>query len=128
MAKKKNFKRRVELIKLRIQGLWLRLKYGNAKQHEMQFNVPLKLKTNHNIATSKYHITPLNIVIDLFRANEEVNLVHDHKNLGWTKMALKGIRRHMVHGNHVDMFEKPHVKEFATKLQKVLDNQNCNEL
>ena len=66
------------------------------------------------------------LVIDLFRADEEVNFVHDHKFLGWSKIADKGIRKHMVHGNHVDMFEKPHVKDFADKLQHVLNEHNLD--
>jgi len=123
-SSKKNFKRRLELIKLQISGLKLRLKHGKAKQFEMQFNVPLKMQTNHNIATGNYTITPQDIVIDLFRAKEEVNFVHDHKFLGWKKMALKGIRKHMVSGNHVDMFEAAYVEDFATSLQHVLDNHN----
>lgn len=125
-SSKKNFERRVELIKLQITGMFLRLRYGKAKQFEMQFNVPLKMQTNHNKATERYTITPQKIVIDLFRASEEVNLVHDHKFLGWSKMASEGIRKHMVVGNHVDMFEKPHVKDFANKLQHVLDKHNLD--
>ncbi|MGF1556651.1 non-ribosomal peptide synthetase [Paucihalobacter sp.] len=126
-SSKKNFFRRVELIKLQISGLFLRLKHGKEKQFEMQFNIPLKMRTNHDIATDNYTITPQDIVIDLFRANEEVNLVHDSKFLGWSNMARKGIRRHMVVGNHVDMFEKPHVKDFANKLQHVLDKHNLDQ-
>lgn len=123
-SSKKNFVRRYELLKLLFKGYYLRLRHGRAKQYEMQFNVPIKLLDYHNKATSKYTISPQDIVIDLFRASEEVNLVHDHKYLGWKKMALKGIRKQMVRGNHVDMFEKPHVKDFANKLQNVLDNYN----
>lgn len=123
-SSKKNFKRRVELIKLQISGLKLRMKHGKAKQYEMQFNVSSKLPTNHNIATSNYTITPQDIVIDLFRAKEEINFVHDHKFLGWKKMAQKGIRKHMVDGNHVDMFETPQVEDFAISLQQVLDHHN----
>ena len=123
-SSKKNFNRRLELIKLQISGLKLRLKHGKAKQFELQFNVPLKMQTNHNIATGNYTITPQDIVIDLFRAKEEVNFVHDPKFLGWKKMAIKGIRKHMVTGNHVDMFEKQNVDDFATSLQHVLDHNN----
>jgi amino acid adenylation domain-containing protein len=126
-SSKKNFKRRLELIKLQISGLKLRLKHGKAKQFEMQFNVPLKMQTNHNIATGNYTITPQDIVIDLFRAKEEVNFVHDHELLGWKKMALSGIRKHMVNGNHVDMFEKQYVDDFATSLQHVLDHHNSED-
>ncbi len=126
-SSKKNFIRRSELLKLLFKGYYLRLKHGRAKQYEMQFNVPIKLLDHHNKATSEYTISPQDIVIDLFRADEEVNFVHDHDLLGWKKMAGKGIRKHMVKGNHVDMFEKPHVKEFAEKLQQVLDNHNLDQ-
>jgi amino acid adenylation domain-containing protein len=126
-SSKKNFHRRIELIKLQIKGLKLRLKHGKTKQYEMQFNVSSKLPINHNIATSNYTITPQDIIIDLFRAKEEVNFVHDHKLLGWKKMALKGIRKHMVPGNHVDMFEKHNAKDFAASLQHVLDHYNSEE-
>nr|WP_321223483.1 amino acid adenylation domain-containing protein [uncultured Psychroserpens sp.] len=125
-SSKKNFNRRVELIKLQIKGLKLRLKHGKEKQYEMQFNVSSKLPANHNIATSNYTITPQDIVIDLFRAREEVNFVHDHKYLGWKNMALKGIRKHMVSGNHVDMFEAENIDDFATSLQHILDHHNSN--
>ncbi|WP_456441537.1 non-ribosomal peptide synthetase [Psychroserpens sp.] len=125
-SSKKNFERRSELLGLQLNGWKLRLKHGKAKQYEMQFNVPYKMLKYHNKATGEYTITPQDIVIDLFRATEEVNLVHDHKYLGWKKMAHKGIRKHMVIGNHVDMFEKPDVKDFADKLQHVLDNHNLD--
>ena len=125
-SSKKNFIRRIELLKLQFKGLYLRVKHGKAKQYELQFNVSSKMQINHDIATSRYTITPQDIVLDLFRADEEVNFVHDHKFLGWKKMAKKGIRKHMVQGNHVDMFEKPHVKDFAKSLQYVLDHHDSD--
>ncbi|WP_040281915.1 amino acid adenylation domain-containing protein [Psychroserpens damuponensis] len=125
-SSKKNFKRRLALLKLQFKGLKLRLKHGKAKQYEMQFNVSSKLAENHSIATSNYTITPQDIVIDLFRAREEINFVHDPKYLGWKNMPLKGIRKHMVDGNHVDMFEAENVQDFATSLQYVLDHHNSN--
>ncbi|GGW61617.1 amino acid adenylation domain-containing protein [Winogradskyella epiphytica] len=127
-SNKKNFLRRKELIKLQLSGFYLRLKHGHAKQYEIQFNVPIKLLKNHNKATERYTIIPQDIVIDLFRAKEEVNFVHDHKYLGWRKMSTKGIRRHMVPGNHVDMFEKPHVDELAKSLQEVLNTKNIHRV
>lgn len=125
-SSKKNFKRRIGLIKLQIEGVFLKLKYGKSKQYELQFSAPLKVHTSHNKATEHYTISPQNIVVDLFRASEEVNFVHDSKYLGWKKIAQKGIRKHKVLGNHVDMFEKPHVKEFADQLQYVLDRHNVD--
>lgn len=126
-SNRKNFKRRSELLGLLFKGYYLRLRHGRAKQYEKQFNVPIELLEHHNKATSEYTITPQDLVIDLFRADEEVNFVHDRDLLGWKKIASKGIRKHMVKGNHVDMFEKPQVKDFSIILQKVLDTKNINE-
>jgi len=127
-ASKKHFTRRIALLKIQISGLLLKLKHGKEKQYEMQFNVPYRMEHNHAIATNAYSITPQDIVIDLFRAEEEINFVHDHDLLGWKKMGGKGIRKHMVPGNHVDMFEEPHVETLAKKLQEVLDTKNLERV
>ncbi len=127
-ASKKHFIRRKALLKIQISGLFLKLKHGKEKQYEMQFNVPYKMEHNHSIATNAYTITPQDIVIDLFRAKEEINFVHDHDLLGWKKMGGKGIRKHMVPGNHVDMFENPNVDALAASLQYVLDNKNLKSV
>lgn len=127
-ASRKHFIRRKELLKIQISGLFLKLKHGKEKQYEMQFNVPYKMELNHQKATNAYTITPQDFVIDLFRAMEEINFVHDHDLLGWKKMALKGIRKHMVPGNHVDMFEEPNVQTLAKSLQNVLDTKTLTSV
>ncbi len=127
-SSKKHFIRRKELLKIQISGWFLRLKHGKEKQYEMQFNVPYKMHQNHEAATAAYTIEPQDIVIDLFRAQEEVNFVHDYDLLGWKKMGQRGIRKHTVPGNHVDMFEKPNVDILAEKLQYVLDNNNIKHV
>ena len=76
----------------------------------------------HIMATNRYTIEPQDIVLDLFRSSEDVMFVHDKKYLGWKKIARKGIRKHMVPGNHIDMFSMPNVEDFAKSLQHVLDN------
>lgn len=118
----KNFKWRTKLIKLQIEGLFLRLKHGKKKQYKKQFNVPYKMLVNQNKAFDNYTIAPQDVVVDLFKATEDIVFVHDRKFLGWSKLAKKGIRKHMVKGNHLDMFEKPYVENFAKSLQHVLDN------
>ncbi|RAJ24747.1 amino acid adenylation domain-containing protein [Gelidibacter algens] len=127
-ASKKHFIRRKALLKIQISGLFLKLKHGTEKQYEMQFNVPYKMEHNHSIATNAYTITPQDIVIDLFRAQEEINFVHDHDLLGWKKMGGRGIRKHMVPGNHVDMFDEPYVEALAKSLQNVLDTKNLKSV
>ncbi|RXJ49670.1 amino acid adenylation domain-containing protein [Gelidibacter gilvus] len=128
LSSKKNFIRRKELLKLQISGLILKLKHGKEKQYEMQFNVPYKMHHNHSIATNAYNITPQDIVIDLFRSMEEINFVHDHDLLGWKKMGGRGIRKHMIPGNHLDMFEEPNVEALAASLQNVLDHKNLKSV
>ncbi len=125
---KKKFKRRTGLIKLFVSGLFLRVKYGKEKQVEMQHNRLLKMETNHGKATGTYVIEPQDIVIDLFKAEEQINFVHDNEFLGWKNLATKGIRKHMVPGNHIDMFDKGNVEVFAKSLQHVLDNHNAESV
>ena len=86
------------------------------------------MEKNHINATDTYTIKPQDIVIDLFKAEKEINLVHDRKYLGWKSIAQKGVRRHMVLGNHIDMFDKDKVHIFADKLQYALDNYNVDSL
>lgn len=126
MTSKKNFKWRMGLFKQHFKGIFLRLKYGKEKQHEMQHHRSLKMEKNHINATDTYTIKPQDIVIDLFKAEEEINLVHDKKYLGWKSIATKGVRRHMVLGNHIDMFDKEKVHLFAEKLQHALDTYNVD--
>jgi thioesterase domain-containing protein/acyl carrier protein len=125
-SSKKNFQRRMELNKLLINGLFLRFKLGKEKQHELQHNRSLKLDIAHNQATDRYTITPQEVDIDLFRSTEEINFVHDSKFLGWSKVTPNEIRRHLIPGNHIDMFAPPNVDYFSSKLQEVLDNNNSD--
>ncbi len=94
----------------------------------MQHNRLLKMETNHGKATGTYVIEPQDIVIDLFKAEEQINFVHDNEFLGWKNLATKGIRKHMVPGNHIDMFDKGNVEVFAKSLQHVLDNHNAESV
>ncbi|MGV6831721.1 MAG: amino acid adenylation domain-containing protein [bacterium] len=124
---KKKFKRRARLIKLQIEGVFLRFKIGRKEQYEQQFNVPYKLLESQNKAFSEYTIQSQDIALDLFRATEDVVFVHDHDLLGWKNLAKKGVRKHIIEGNHEDMFEQPNVKQFAKILQEVLDNQSIKK-
>ncbi len=117
----KNFKRRYYLLTLKISGWYLRLKYGREKQQQMQFNRTTKIDKMHQLAFERYRLIPQDITVDLFRATKNIFYAHDYKYLGWSKIALKGIRKHMIPGNHSEMFLSPVVEEFGSKLQDVLD-------
>ncbi|TXE12887.1 amino acid adenylation domain-containing protein [Seonamhaeicola algicola] len=118
----KKFKRRWGLLKIMYSGFILRFKYGKEKQYQIQFNRTSKIDEYHQKAYANYKITPENIKIDLFRATENIYFAHDFNLLGWKKIALNGIKKHKVAGNHTDMLLPPSVKDFANKLQCVLNN------
>ncbi|MEM9075535.1 MAG: amino acid adenylation domain-containing protein [Bacteroidota bacterium] len=80
----------------------------------------------YKLAELRYKISPQNIVIDLFKATNSVQFVHEPNYLGWKKVGVKGIRKHLIHGNQSSMFQTPYVKEFASKLQHALDNHDAN--
>lgn len=117
----KNFKRRINLLKLAFNGLYLKFKYGKEEQVKRQFNRSTNIDKMHSDAFFKYTIAPQPVTIDLFRASENVYFAHDFKYLGWKKLATKGIRKHKVPGNHNDMFLFPNVEVFAKLLQDTLD-------
>ncbi|MBF8150479.1 amino acid adenylation domain-containing protein [Winogradskyella sp. F6397] len=118
----KNFKRRVDLLKISFSGLYLRLKYGREKQYQLQFNRTSKIDEMHAVAFKSYNLIPQDIQVDLFRSTEDIYFAHDYKNLGWEKIAKGGIRKHMIPGNHSEMFLSPAVEEVSKLLESVLDD------
>lgn len=120
----KNFNRRVDLIKLKIDGLALRLKHGKEEQMQQQFNRSSLIDKKHAAAFYNYNLIPQDLKVDLFRASENIFLAHDHDLLGWKKFALGGIRKHLIPGNHSEMFLPPSVDEVAKILQNLLDDEH----
>lgn len=64
------------------------------------------------------------MVFDFFRSTENVYFAHDYKYLGWRKIAIGGIRKHKIPGNHSEMFLSPAVKEVGSILQKIMDSDD----
>jgi hypothetical protein len=60
----------------------------------------------------------------LFRSTEDIYFAHDYKYLGWKSIALKGIRKHLIPGNHSEMFLSPAVEEVGSVLQKIMDSDD----
>src|SRR5690606_17497413 len=118
----KNFKRRKELIKLKIDGIELRFKQGKEQQFQEQFNRSPKIDEMLNEAFVNYTLIPQDIKVDLFRSSEEIYLAHDYNLLGWKKIALGGIRKHKMPGNHSELFISPAVEECSRILQNLLDH------
>lgn len=120
----KNFNRRAALLKLKFEGLYLRFKYGSEKQQQMQFNRSLQVDKKTALAFYNFDLIPQDIEVTLFRCTENIYFAHDTKNLGWGKIALGGIRKHMVPGNHSEIFLSPAVEGVSKTLQNLLDNDN----
>ncbi|MFP2994595.1 amino acid adenylation domain-containing protein [Spongiivirga sp. MCCC 1A20706] len=123
----KNFKHRIWLIKRDLRQVYLRFKYGREKQHEMRFKRSLKLDQMTNLAINNYYIEPQNIEVDLLKVEgDDIFFAHDRKYLGWRRVATKGVNKHMIPGDHGDMFEDTHVKQLGGILQNIMDTKNAN--
>ena len=86
------------------------------------YEIMRRIDEKYDIAYMNYKLTPFDEKIHLFRARDNVYFVEDYKYLGWQKYAMKGVEVHEVNGDHKTMLLAPYDKEFARKLQEVLDN------
>jgi len=85
----------------------------------------MQLIANRLIAAFyKYHIEPVDIKIDLFKARKRLYFIDDPKFLGWKKYALKGVNCFIVPGDHKEMFSPPNDAILAKRLQKRLNEIN----
>jgi len=80
----------------------------------------------YNIAFKKYCMKPLNIKVDLFRADTRVYFMEDSEYYGWKNFALKGVNVHHVRGEHNTFILSPYEKEFAKIFQQVIDKNSIN--
>lgn len=125
LSSKKRFFRRINLMKASVHKLFLRMKYGREKQHQMLYNWPLKLDDMHRVIMDRYHIVPQDIEVHLFKAAEDdIFFAHNTKHLGWKKLALKGVSKYITPGNHREMFSPPYDKKLAKILQRILDEHD----
>ncbi|MDB5157018.1 MAG: hypothetical protein JWR50_1725 [Mucilaginibacter sp.] len=83
-------------------------------------------KLNH--AFGNYVVTPYDVKIDLFMADERIFYVDDPQYLGWSKYALNGVEVHKVPGDHKDLFDPPNDATLAGVLQSRLDQINSEQI
>ena len=74
----------------------------------------------------RYHLKPLDVEVDLFRAKDDEDYKLDRKHLGWKKAALTGVKIHNVTGNHLGIVEPPNDKVLAKMIQDILDEKHAN--
>jgi len=86
------------------------------------FMQQIAAKLHH--AFGNYVVTPYDVKIDLFMADERMFYVDDPQYLGWGKYALGGVDVHKVPGDHKDLFDPPNDAILAAILQITLDKIN----
>jgi len=75
-------------------------------------------------AFKRYQLKPLDIAVDIFKAQTRTYYVADKEFLGWRPLAGKGVNVHHIPGEHNTIFKAPNDKPFAEALQKCLDRVN----
>jgi amino acid adenylation domain-containing protein len=113
----------INLLKNAIRRITDKIAENSAKKKEAKnFYQQIKnIKHKHLIAFRKYPMVPFDDKVYLYRADICVHYVNDPAYLGWKKFAKKGVELFHVPGDHLSMLLPPNVKEFASILQKSMD-------
>ena len=82
---------------------------------------------SYDIAVDNYAMPADNFQLDLFRVNKRIYYIDDQVYLGWDKFAKKGVKIHVVPGDHRTFLHPPNDREFAAILQSALDKAAENE-
>ncbi|ASU33866.1 thioesterase domain-containing protein [Mucilaginibacter xinganensis] len=109
-------------IKRRLIRAYWKLRYGKEQNQEGFFGYSNKIDEMNNFAEKRYQLTPYNIAVDVFRAENKTFYMDDFEYLGWKPYALKGVNIHKIPGEHNTIFKSPNDKVFAKVLQKCLDD------
>ena len=65
--------------------------------------------------------------VTLFRARQGPPRIHSDPRGGWSSVALGGVKVYEVPGDHMSMFEEPHLDELAAAVREVLRRQSAAE-
>ncbi|QWX82697.1 amino acid adenylation domain-containing protein [Cellulophaga sp. HaHaR_3_176] len=122
---KKSFNRWLNIFKLKIKSFTNNSNSTETKEENTKVPWPIELNRIHRSAISKYQISPENFKIDLLKVEDnDVFYAHDTNYLGWEEIAQGGIDRHVIPGNHHNMFRNPNDKKLGKTLQTILDRDN----
>ncbi|MHB8209252.1 non-ribosomal peptide synthetase [Mucilaginibacter sp.] len=96
-------------------------KYLLKKNSKDFYQLIKKIQDKHLIAFRNYSIKSFDAKVYLYKAKICVHYVVDTEFLGWKKYAKKGVEIHEVPGDHLSMLLPPNVEEFASILQRTLN-------
>ncbi|MEZ0487032.1 non-ribosomal peptide synthetase [Fibrella aquatica] len=110
------------LLRMAIRSYW-QLKFGQAQQQEAILDTTFKIEAINDVALDQFQLKPADLEVHLFRATTQTFYMDDYDYYGWRDFAMKGVHVHDVPGEHSYIFAPPNDKEFAQKLQAVLDGR-----
>jgi aspartate racemase len=80
----------------------------------------LIVEANNKLA-SDYALQVYPGQVTLFRTTDQAVRYDQFSDLGWSALAVGGLEIHEVPGDHLDMFQEPHVQMLAEKLRACID-------
>jgi len=117
------------VVKYQISTLWNRIgSFFNvqtkkaAPETEGYYNLIDQIKEVHHRALRNYTLKPYDDTIVLFKAMNRLYFVDDFKFLGWQKYTSKTVEVYEIPGDHATMFEEPHCRILAKKLDSALQH------
>jgi thioesterase domain-containing protein/acyl carrier protein len=125
--KTKMFLWKLSSLKRKVKSLVYRLRASHAYATGDKDKLPTFLHNVHEInnrAGENYILKPTDVAIELFKAEHQTFYIEDKRTYGWDKYALKGIKIHLVPGEHSTLFWPPNDVQFAHTLQQRLNEVN----
>jgi len=124
---KRTFEYKSLVIKRKLIRLYWKFFKGKEKKQEGFFSYDNEIDEASAKAKRNYYQKPLDITVDLFRAQKRTFYMADFDYLGWREFALKGVNVHDIPGEHNTIFAPPNDKQFAIVLQQCLDRVSATK-
>jgi aspartate racemase len=119
-------------VKYKIQHFlrWIKLFFRKvAEKFYLKFKLPMPYALHYSLIVdankklaSDYSLQIYPGKVTLFRASDDPNeRDNQFPDLGWSALAVGGVEIHEVPGDHMGMFQEPHVQMLAEKLRVCID-------
>jgi len=99
-----------------------------AEKFYLKFKLPMPYALHYSLIVeankklaSDYALQVYPGKVTLFRASDQAVTYDQFSDLGWSALPVEGLEIHKVPGNHLDMFQEPHVQMLAEKLRACID-------
>jgi acyl-CoA synthetase (AMP-forming)/AMP-acid ligase II/thioesterase domain-containing protein/NAD(P)-dependent dehydrogenase (short-subunit alcohol dehydrogenase family)/acyl carrier protein len=99
-----------------------------AEKFYLKFKLPMPYALHYSLIVqanqklaSDYALQVYPGKVTLFRASDQAVRYDQVSDLGWSAMAVGGVEIHQVPGDHLGIFQEPHVQMLAEKLRACID-------